>query len=298
MDPLQNKYGEWKEWLDGKYSDGRVDNNSVSGVIYSLVQEMAVHEAYLALCKFRPKSHLATSLFMRSSSFSYFEIQAIRIRRLTDKNPQSSPKKNRDVYSLRRLVDDIQEQKSNRLMTRRNMCLRYGYPTTVHKTEVENTKMLARTGSGSFSTHLIDAGRFHKTLDKICVKQGALSKTFINELKRRTYYEKNPELKNVRNFVDKYVAHSASDESRRQVLQEIKLSTDEIKHVIKELVECFYILEMFLMRASHSSLIPYGWDTHMNNLNDEEKQVVERKFTEINNECDKWRESAYNLLNE
>src|SRR6266404_1170737 len=147
--PLKDKYNEWRECLDGKYTDGRVDNNSVSGVIYSLVQEMAVHEAYLALCKLRPKSHLATSLFIRSSSFSYFEIQATRIRRLSDKNPRnSSTKNNLDVYSLRRVIDDMQTLKTKGLLTRRNMCLYFDYPTTASKAEAENLKLVSRSGSG------------------------------------------------------------------------------------------------------------------------------------------------------
>ncbi len=133
--PLEPRYIDWQEWLDGNLPEGQVDNNSVAGVVYSLVQEMAIHEAYLELCKEKPQSHLATGLFFRSSMFTYFEIQALRIRKLTEKNPHSSPRRNVDVYSLRRIVDDLREQRNLKTMTRRNICLHFGYPTTVKSTD-------------------------------------------------------------------------------------------------------------------------------------------------------------------
>lgn len=297
INPLETRYTEWIEWLDGNLPEGQVDNNSVAGVVYSLVQEMAIHEAYMELCKTKPDSHLATGLFFRSSMFTYFEIQALRIRRLTEKNPHSSPRQNVDVYSLRRIVDDIREQRDLKTMTRRNICLHFGYPTTAKSTEKQYLQYMATLQSGSFSTHLIDAGNLHKTLSIVCTKNGLLSSKFIKELEIRASEHKNQNIKDVNVFVDKYIAHSSSDGSRRQVAQEVKLETDKVKSVTQGIVECFYLLEMFIKRANYSSLIPYGWEVHLNNLNSDEKQLIQSKFAEVNQLCETWRENAYNMLN-
>jgi len=296
--PLDTRYVEWIEWLDGNKPEGEVDSNAVSGVVYSLVQEMAIHEAYLELCRTKTDSHLATGLFSRSSMYMYFEIQALRIRRLTEKNPHSTPRRNVDVYSLRRIVDDIREQRSLKTMTRRNICLHFGYPTTAKSTEKQYTHYVSTLQSGSFSTHLIDAGNLHKTLGIVCTKNGLLSSTFVKELEVRASEDKNQNIKDVNVFVDKYIAHSSSDGSRQQVAQEIRLETDKVKSAIQGIVECFYLLEMFVKRASYASLIPFGWDIHLNNLDNDEKLIVKNKFKEIDDLCTEWRTNAYKLLNE
>jgi hypothetical protein len=296
--PLEPRYTDWQEWLDGNLPEGQVDNNSVAGVVYSLVQEMAIHEAYLELCQKKPNSHLATGLFFRSSMFTYFEIQALRIRRLTEKNPNSTARRNVDVYSLRRIVDDLREQQKLKTMTRRNICLHFGYPTTAKSTEKQYSQFMATLRSGSFSTHLIDAGNLHKTLAIVCTKSGLLSSKFIKELESRASEAKNQNIKDVNVFVDKYIAHSSSDGSRQQVAQEVRLETDKVKDVIQGIVECFYLLEMFIKRASYASLIPFGWDVHLNNLDSDEKQIVQDKFKEIDDLCTEWRTNAYELLND
>lgn len=295
--PLDTRYVEWIEWLDGNKPEGEVDSNAVSGVVYSLVQEMAIHEAYLELCKTKPNSHLATSLFSRSSMYMYFEIQALRIRRLTEKNPHSTPRRNVDVYSLRRIADDLREQRKQKTMTRRNICLHFGYPTTAKSTERQFSQYMATLQSGSFSTHLIDAGNLHKTLEIVCTKSGLLSGKFIKELETRASEDKNQNIKDVNVFVDKYIAHSSSDGSRQQVAQEIRLETAKVKSAIQGIVECFYLLEMFIKRASYASLIPFGWDVHLNNLDSDEKLIVKNKFKEVDDLCTEWRSNAYRLLN-
>ncbi len=156
---------------------------------------------------------------------------------------------------------------------------------------------MATLQSGSFSTHLIDARNLHKTLDVVCTKNGMLSSKFIRELEIRASEHKNQNIKDVNVFVDKYIAHSSSDGSRQQVAQEVRLETDKVKSVIQGIVECFYLLEMFIKRASYASLIPFGWDVHLNNLDNDEKLVVQAKFKEVDDLCTEWRTNAYNLLN-
>lgn len=297
INPLDSRYVEWIEWLDGNLPEGQVDNNSVAGVVYSLVQEMAIHEAYLELCRAKTDTHLATNLFYRSSMFNYFEIQALRIRRLTEKNPHSSRRRNVDVYSLRRIVDDVREQRSLKNMTRRNVCLHFGYPTTAKSTSRQYAQYMSTLHSGSFSTHLIDAGSLHKTLDIVCTNNGLLRGTFMKELEIRASEDNNQNIKDVNVFVDKYIAHSSSDGSRQQVAREIRLETDKVKSAIQGIVECFYLLEMFIKRASYASLIPFGWDVHLNNLDDDEKLIVKNKFKEVDDLCTEWRDNAYRLLN-
>jgi hypothetical protein len=119
----------------------------------------------------------------------------------------------------------------------------------------------------------------------------------MNELEARVADSKNSNLKDVRDYVDKYIAHSASDGSRLQLARDIQLNTEAVKSVIQGIVECFYLLEMFVKRAGYSSLIPFGWDVHMNNLSSDDVQSVRGKFAEVDQLCAQWQHNAYRILN-
>jgi hypothetical protein len=294
--PLKLKFNEWSEWLDGNLPDSQVDRNSISGVIYSLVQEMAIYEAYKAVCKANPKSHLATPLFWRSKTFSYFETQSMNIRKLTEDNPRPIfvNQKNKDVYSMGRLITDIRQQTNNGTLTRNNLCIVYEIPPTKEETQRQYDEYLQSLGSGagSFSVDLVHAVRQHNTLDVICHNNGKLKPKLITDLANRILPENNESVKAIKNFTDKYIAHSASQESREELQKEAALDTKVVNEAIKGLVECFYFFELFVKRAGYAGLIPVGWDTYLDNLSADEKKLVMEVFKDVENKCKEWEKTA------
>lgn len=298
--PLKLKFNDWSEWLDGNLPDGQVDRNSISGVIYSLVQEMAIFEAYKAVCEVNPQSHLATPLFRRSKIFSYFETQSMNIRKLTEDNPKPIfvNDKNKDVYSMGRLIMDIKQQTNNGTLTRDNLCIVYEIPPTREETEREYNEHLSGLGegAGSFSVDLIHAVRQHNTLDVICNSHGKLKKSLIADLANRILPEFSDNVRKIKDFTDKYIAHSSSQESREEIEKDAALDTNVVNEAIKGLVQCFYFFEMFIRRAGYAGLIPAGWDTFLGNLSADEINAVNDVFKEVENRCKDWEKTSLSWL--
>ena len=69
-----------------------------------------------------------------------------------------------------------------------------------------------------------------------------------------------------------------------------------MRNTVQGIVECFYILEVFIKHASYASLIPFGWDVHLNNLSADAKIIVRNKFKEVDGRCIEWLTNAYRLL--
>jgi hypothetical protein len=298
--PLKLKFNEWSEWLDGSLPDSQVDRNSISGVIYTVVQEMAIFEAYAAICKANPKSPLATPLFWRSKTFSYFETQSMNIRKLTEvSNKPMFTSNNTDVYSMGRLIIDIKEQTNNGTLTRENLCLVYDIPPTKEETEKQYNEALQSLGSGGggdFRLDLIHAVRQHGTLDVICHDNGKLRRALLKKLSDRLLPEFNNHIRTVKGYTDKYLAHSATQASRDELQEEIKLYTSAVDEAIKGLVECFYFFELFIKRAGYAGLIPVGWDSYLGNLSAEETKIVTEVFKDVETKCKEWEKSALDWL--
>lgn len=242
MTIMNEKFVDWSEYLRGK-NPGKIDNNSICGVLYSLFWEMGTYESYVAICKNNPKSPLAVLLFGNLTAYNYIQVQAIRIRRLSEPSAQDDGGKDTSVYSLRRIVDEMKEERKAGRLTRDNICAAYGVPSS--REEIERQFDAATSGvDGSFSTDSIVAGNIHTMLDKICDKNGLVNKSFLNELDKRLLVDKNAQLREIIYFVDKHIVHSASTKSRKQLGKELAIRVADMKKVIQDVSEVFYCLNM------------------------------------------------------
>jgi hypothetical protein len=213
-------FKKWKDWWNGD------DENSIlkqirdmmwyAGIFEILKQVHNVSQVYdvskvynisqennVSLSNNR-NARLPNSVFWEFIYFSHFEIQTNAIMRLLDK------RKNKDVLSLRRLLEDIKE---NRLcLTRQNILESLDLPY-----EYKNG-LIANPGTEEFKK-CFHAQQMHQNIDRLAgisdENQRKPSDTIrecvidwiLNQLKA-------DELKNIETYRHKYVAHSATEESR------------------------------------------------------------------------------------
>jgi hypothetical protein len=108
--------------------------------------------------------------------------------------------------------------------------------------------------------------------------------------------QKNPELKNIKDFADKYIAHSASDESRKELGAEVQLRAADIKKVVQDLTEAFFCCDMLVSQVDHAGMIAIGWQRRLGNLTKHEAGIVNAVFDSIDKECQQWRQTGQGLL--
>jgi hypothetical protein len=150
----------------------------------------------------------------------YFVPHATAVRRLLDKGPKSGP---RGVYSLYALLEDIGENIG--LLTRGNVLEARGLPYDFEPLEVQARKAAISKAieSGQAGYFIEQDGWFeakywHETMDKLCgVNPEARSSSDkpdagkINSL----LHQLAERGRNVHDWVDKFIAHAATPESRQ-----------------------------------------------------------------------------------
>jgi hypothetical protein len=200
------------------------------------------------------------------------------------------------VYSLRRIVDDMKQQRKSGLLTRENICIAYGISAS--QEEVQRQFEADTAGiNGSFSTSSVIAMNMHAMLDRICDKNGLVKKSLLDQLDKRLLVDKNAQLSEIIYFVDKNIAHSASADSRDQIGKELALRVADMKKVIQDITEVFFCCNMLIAQAN-TSVIPVGWDDKLGNLSKDEANIVSSTFHSIEQESEAWKQNGYGLLGE
>lgn len=293
--PLAQKFKEWQECLEGT-TPQVIDPNSVEGVIGTLYWEMGAYEGYEAICKADNNSPFATLLFGRLTAFNYIQVQALRVRRLCE--PAATPKGDKDtsIYSLRRIVDEMKQARKAGEFTRANICDIYKIPPTPEEARRQFDEALAKGAESTSWVGAAQAGNAHNMLDQICDKNGLLKKHLLDELDKRLQVTKNAELSQIYYFVDKNIAHSASQSSRDQVAADLALRVADMKKVVHGITEACYCLTMLISRAGQGSLVAIGWDGQLGNLSQRDATIVHNAYKAIDDEFDALQAAGYGLL--
>src|SRR6266568_688975 len=296
--PLKQKFAEWKECLEGA-NPPIIDANSVGGVIGTLYWEMGAYEGYEGICKADHTSPFATQLFGRLTAFNYIQVQALRVRRLCE--PWSVPTdsktaKDTSVYTLRRIVDEMKQQRKAGVLTRENMCDVYGIPPTAEEARRRFDEAIANSADSASWVGAGIAGNAHNMFDQICDKNGLLKKHLLDELDKRLEVTKNAELSEIYYFVDKHIAHSASKSSRDQVTTDLALRVANMKKVIHGITEAYYCLTMLISRAGQDSLVAMGWDEQLGNLSQRDATIVPGAYKAIDADFKTIQANGYALL--
>jgi hypothetical protein len=209
MCDLKTKFKRWQEWLTGD------DINSIKNQIHNMIWDSAVFQSINECRRYAPTNEKGevelNGVVHQFINKCFFETQAIAIRRLLDKRL--------DVISLRRLVDDI--EKDSHLLTRENILDALGYP---YEYEQEKRRISDETFKKGPGPHwmgqdyrrCVTSEYTHSFIDLLAGVES--SKRSCNDVVRPQIFEwlkqclRNCE--DIGEFVNKYIAHSATPESR------------------------------------------------------------------------------------
>jgi hypothetical protein len=208
---LKEKLHEWREWLLGD------DVHSIRNQIHTMLWDYAVFQTINEARRYAPRDtegHVQLNRMVHAFiNRAFFETQAMALRRLLDPGPSSGP---RSVYSLRGLLDDMEENHS--LLTRGAIlcALDLPYDYVAEKARLDEGWDGSLSWRGPEHVKCSASETMHKYLDSLtCVDPAGRSPSdfvparFFHWLKERLERHKV-----ISTFVNKFLAHSASSESR------------------------------------------------------------------------------------
>lgn len=215
--PLREKFEEWREWLLGD------DIYSIRNQIHSMIWDSAIFQSINEARRYarkdkngKPELNAAVHQFINKC---FFETQAIAIRRLLDRNVACG---RRSVVSLFRLLDDM--ERHVRVLTRENVldALHLPYDYLAEKQELD------RNWDGRFMVCGKDywdcekSDHVHKNMDLLTPTESPHRdpKDTISQDLLRWLAARVKKCEAVRVFVDKFLAHSATPDSRATITDE------------------------------------------------------------------------------
>ena len=231
MCDLKAKFKEWEECLVGD------DINSIRNQIYSMIWDSAVFQSIKECRRYAPtNAKVKVELNITVHMFIYrcfFETQALAIRRILDKR--------NDVISLRRLVDDI--EKHSHLLTRGSILAAHDYPYDYEQEKhrlyddaFKNVPSGTAVVMGQDYNKCCISEYTHKFIDSLAGVDS--SKRSPNDLIRpqilKWLKQRLSDCKKIGEFVDKFLAHSATPESRNDLNpQELDVTLEQILNAHK-----------------------------------------------------------------
>jgi len=288
---------KWIEWLHGE------DPHSISKQIYSMLWNYAlfisVNELRRIASKEPEKEIGFNGPVIRLLDAGFATAQAVTIRRLIEK-PKKSPKW--AVISLRRVLKEIEDNLD--LITRENYVCYDGLPydyDMVHKrwlSTLPKTKNGIQAGSlpayGPNAFHMSE--RVHKNFD-ILAQVHPKERSRNDKIKIGVLGHLENEInkcENIKKFVNKFIAHAASPETRAP------LSDDEKGITLERLETCHKIIYQVasfisgqILWESNLGGLPTPQYDHMKHLDKKwtttkNLEKARKKWNEYKKEVSKW----------
>ncbi len=261
VEKLKAKRQEWGEWLSGE------DHHSVSKQITMMLWDAAVYNVVNEARRIAEEEQVSLNnsihgLINRGFSQSQFA----RIRRLMDKGPtvrsgrvEHAADGKRGVFSLLGLLEDM--ERNIHLLTRENILAAEGleYDAAENRQAGEQYG-LKRTGKARMVpadlTCWSEARRRHKAIDKLAgVNESARSPG--DTVRLDVFLALKAKLAvcdDVKTYVDKYIAHSATPE-RRQAddAEQLNITRGHIEDAHKAISEVAGFVETVLLWGGSGS---------------------------------------------
>ncbi len=257
MNPeFKAKHEDWFGALRGK------DRNAIFQQLYTLSWNMAAYRVINEARRLAPSDSMGgvclNGMLHGLLDSCFFESQAVAIRRLTA-NEDSRGKK--AAYSLRTLIQDMMQ--NVHLLTRDNLLALDGFPMdveSIRQAERQFEDKQRQVGLRAWTTPTeLDAARVerrHAEIDELCCVK-AMSRAPSDMVRPTLFCEMLERLKNARRevttWVNKFVAHAATSESRAVVrADDVRLTVGHFSRAhetlcrIANMVDCW-----FVDRASH-----------------------------------------------
>jgi len=291
----------WAIWRECLKSD---DKNSIFQQIYLMVWDAAIFRFVLEGRQLQieknPDNPSLNASFHSFLDRNFFQAQAASIRRLADNSNYGLTGK-KGIYSLYSLIDDIRKRRLE--LTRESFFrlrgIEYDY-SEVQKRETEFVIRQAKENNAAFrippELNWETSAEAHFTFDRL---SGTLAENRkpLDVIAEKVFTRLKDKLnmcQDVTRYVDKYIAHSATPESR--AYKNIQSSQITLKHIWdahQVLYEVSEYLSGVLYSESHIPLawkspnLFVNWDVALLEHQDIDRlEVIYKQYWE---ETDKWR---------
>lgn len=295
---LEKSWEIWTDCLKGS------DENSIFQQISVMIWDTAIFRFVLESRQIQvgkypnnPPLNVSLHSFMDRN---YFQAQAAFIRRLADKSRYGLIG-NKGIYSLYALIDDIGKRRTE--LTRETFFVLRRIPYDVTKLQKGKNEFIAQQLKENRSAFWIPpeydwetSAEAHITFDRLCGVQAQDRKPqdFISESIFSRLKDRLDLCSDITNYVDKYVAHSATPESRTiENVDSAKITLRHIWNAHQIIYEVAEFLSLILFSEGHVPLalkspnLFDNWESPL--LEVEDINRLETVYKEYGEETTKWQ---------
>jgi hypothetical protein len=305
MVSIENAWVIWSDCLKGD------DENSIFQQISLMVWDTAIFrfilESRQSQIKKNPDNPPINVSFHSFLDRNYFQAQAASIRRLADRS-RYGLMGNKGIYSLYSLIDDISKRRTE--LTRESFLKLRRIPYDYTKLQQGEKEFIAQQIKENNSAFWIPpeldwevSAEAHATFDRLCGvqaqnrnQQDIISEKIFSRLKDRLDL-----CSDITNYVDKYVAHSATPQSR--ILENVDSAKITVKHIWDAHQTIYEVAEFLSFVLYSEGHVPLAWKspTLFDNweaplLEGEDINRLETVYKEYGEETTRWQLESVNNI--
>ncbi len=297
LEQFKVKRESWIQCFSGK------DRNSIFNQIYQMVWNAAVFKIINEARGVAPVNAKGQTeingMLHRFMDRCFFDSQLLAIRRLTDSSPFDGPK---GVFSLISLLNDMKANTS--LITRENLFsaegLEYDYEA-IQQRQLAYALEQSKTGKNAYSipaeldSHSVRLRHEQiDTLSGVEAEQRAPNDTVRNEIFDCLIKKINDVSENIGLHVNKYIAHSATPESREyDNADDVKITLGHLWDVHKVICQVANFTDVYLLSRTNHSFLPVPQYDHFEHIDKPlvstgGVEVLSKAWHEFHKETDSW----------
>lgn len=253
---LKEKFEEWKNMLLGE------DKHSIRNQIYDIIWDSAVFQCINESRKYAAKDDnrdiRQNKMIHHFINQSFFKTQMLSIRKLVDKDfNRVQQDKPYTVYSLYNLIEDM--KKNSALLTRKNILAVHNLPYDYEKAMADFDRNADYTRGLVIVPPEIPLSRdIHKQIDSMAGiaanKRSPDDLVPDNILKH--FDDKLTSIAELCKYVDKFIAHSATPDSRKTIPDEIKEALGKILNAHRIICEMASFIGTNLLFYGFGDFLP------------------------------------------
>jgi len=234
----KEKLQEWENMLVGK------DKHSIRNQIQNMIRDSAVFRCINESRKYAAKDDKGNikqnGMIHYFIDQSFFKTQLLSIRKLVDKDfNRVQQNKPYTVYSLYNLIEDMKKNKA--LLTRKNDLAAYNLPYDYEKAIADLDKNTDYTkGAVIVPPEIARSRDVHSRIDSmagIAADKRSPDDLVLNDNSFKCFDDWLKNSQKLYDYVNKYIAHSATPESRKVIPDEIEGALGEVLNAHKIICE-------------------------------------------------------------
>lgn len=297
LEQIKVKRESWIQCFSGK------DRNSILNQIYQMVWNAAVFKIINEARRVAPVNAKdqteINGMLHRFMDRCFFDSQLLAIRRLTDSSPFDGPK---GVFSLISLLNDMKANVS--LITRENLFsaegLEYDYEA-IQQRQLVYALEQSKSGKNAYGipaelvSHSVRLRHEQiDTLSGVEAEQRAPNDAVRNEIFDCLIKKIDDVSENIGLHVNKYIAHSATPESRKyDNADDIKITLGHLWDVHKVICQVANFTDVYLLSRTNHSFLPVPQYDHFEHIDKplvstEGVEVLRKAWHGFHEETDSW----------